>query len=259
MHTQSLVVLIRAALADALALLLPVACAGCDEPDVALCERCVLALESQPIRHVIPAPGGAVPVWSGLLFDGVAARVVRAIKEDGRTGLAAALAPALAAAHARAEAGPTRPEARGAAPSAPGGDVGIIGVATGEAILVPLPTSRSAYRRRGFRVPELIARRAGLRTRRLLRHTRRTSDQRGLSRDDRGSNVAMSMAARADAAGRRVIVVDDVVTTGATLAEAVRALREAGADVVAAITVAATPRRFARSGGQRIDAFETHR
>lgn len=257
MHTQSLVVLIRAALADALALLLPVACAGCDEPDVALCERCVLALESQPIRHVIPAPGGAVPVWSGLLFDGVAARVVRAIKEDGRTGLAAALAPALAAAHARAEAGLTRPEARGAAPSAPGGRT--IGVAAGETILVPLPTSRSAYRRRGFRVPELLARRAGLRTRRLLRHTRRTRDQRGLTRDDRGSNVAMSMAARADAAGRRVIVVDDVVTTGATLAEAVRALREAGADVVAAITVAATPRRFAGSGGQRIDAFETHR
>lgn len=213
--TTHLGALMRDACADALALLLPVSCAGCDEPDVALCERCTLALAPDPRRQVVAAPGGDLVVWSGLVFQGVTARVVRAIKEDGRTSLAAALAPALEAAWACA------------------------GVA--DAVAVPMPTSRSAYRRRGFRVPDLLIRRAGRRSRRLLRQARRTADQRGLDRDARQRNVAASLVA-AHARGRPVIVVDDVVTTGASLAEAARALRAAGAHVVAAVTVAATPR-----------------
>ncbi|WP_374978173.1 phosphoribosyltransferase family protein [Microbacterium trichothecenolyticum] len=214
---SEIVLAVREACADALALLLPVSCAGCDEPDVALCERCVLALAPDPRQQVIEVHGGAVTVWSGIPFEGVAARVLRAIKEDGRTSLAAALAPALTAALARA----------GAA----------------DAVPVPMPTSRGAYRRRGYRVPDLLVRRTGRRPRRLLRYARRTSDQRGLDRDARARNVAHSLAA-VDAAGLRVVVVDDVVTTGASLAEAVRALRAAGADVVAAVAVAATPRRL---------------
>ncbi len=208
--------MVRAACADALALVLPVSCAGCDEPDVVLCERCALDLAPAPCLRFVDAPGGEIAVWSGLPFDGVAARVLRAIKQDGRTALARALAPALAAALACADAA--------------------------DVVLVPLPTSRAAYRRRGFRVPDLLIRRAGLRRRTLLRYARRTADQRGLDREERRRNVHASLVAR-DAAGLRVVVVDDVVTTGASLAEAVRALREGGADVVAAVTVAATPRR----------------
>ncbi|MFC8681000.1 ComF family protein [Microbacterium ureisolvens] len=225
---------VREACADALALLLPVSCAGCDEPDVSLCERCALALSPDPRRQVVETSAGQVVVWSGLAFDGVAARVLRAIKEDGRTGLAVALAPALTAALGRA----------GAA----------------DAVLVPMPTSREAYRRRGFRVPELLIRRAGHRPRRLLRHARRTADQRGLDRAGRRRNVAGSLTVRlpidraqvpdprlgggrTPAPALRAVVVDDVVTTGASLAEAVRALRAAGVEVVAAVTLAATPRR----------------
>lgn len=210
---------VRAALADALALLLPVTCAGCAEPDVALCEQCATALRPVVVRRSL----GGVPVWSGLAFEGVPARLLRALKEDGRTGLARALAPAL----------------RAAVDAACGSDRA---TASDSVTIVPIPTSRAAYRRRGYRVVELIAARAGLRGERMLRPARQTADQRRLGREERRLNVAGSLVAR-PAAGRRVVVVDDVTTTGATLDEAVRALRAAGAYVVGAATVAATPRR----------------
>ncbi|GAA1985237.1 ComF family protein [Microbacterium pumilum] len=208
---------IRSAVVEALALVLPVSCAGCDEPDVALCEGCTAAL--RPVAHRSAAGATRVAVCSGLRFEGIPARVLRALKEDGRTGLARALAPALAAA--------------------------VAAIADPTAVLVPIPTSRAAFRRRGYRVVDLVAARAGFRVSPLLVHTRQTADQRGLDHDRRRVNVAESLRAR-DAASRRVIVIDDVVTTGATLAEAVRALEAAGAVVVGAATIAATPRRGAR-------------
>jgi predicted amidophosphoribosyltransferase len=215
---------IRSALAEALALVMPVECAGCDEPDVALCERCI----AQLAPHVTLSRS---EVWSGLRFEGVPARVVRALKEDGRTRLARDLAPALKAAVDAAQAAPSRAE--GGADETRG--------ATAPMVVVPIPTSRAAYRRRGYGVVELVARHAGLRCARLLVAGRATADQRGLDRAARRRNVAGSLVARR-AAGVRVLVVDDVVTTGATLEEAFRALREGGAEVVGAATIAATPR-----------------
>ncbi|WP_225991356.1 ComF family protein [Actinomadura montaniterrae] len=78
-----------------------------------------------------------------------------------------------------------------------------------------------------------------------LRQCRRVADQAGLGARARRDNLsgALEAVGRAALAGRRVVLVDDVITTGASLAEAARALRAAGADVVAAATVAATPLR----------------
>ncbi|MBD7957192.1 ComF family protein [Microbacterium sp. Sa4CUA7] len=203
---------VRDALAAALALAFPVWCAGCDLPDAVLCPSCREGLSSTvSVRRI-----DTVGVHSALVFDGVVARVVRAFKEDGRTALAAALAPALAAA---------------------------VGSCAGGAIVVPVPASRAAMRRRGYRPVELVCRRAGLAPERLLQAVRPTADQRGLPREARVANITGSMRARDVAAGVRVVVVDDVVTTGATLTEAARALRSAGAVVVGAATIAATPRR----------------
>ena len=213
---------VRRALAEALTLILPVSCAGCDEADVALCEDCARQLAPRVAQRRLDAP-----VWSGMPFDGVPARVLRALKEEGRTGLARALAPGLASA--------TR--AAFDAASARAGTAETV-------VLVPVPTSRAAFRRRGYRVVELVAQRAGLPCRRLLVPSRRTADQRELGREDRRRNVRDSLRARG-AAGVRVIVLDDVVTTGATLQEAFRALREGGAIVLGAATIAATPRRSA--------------
>jgi predicted amidophosphoribosyltransferase len=86
---------------------------------------------------------------------------------------------------------------------------------------------------------------------RALRHRRHVADQAGLSAMDRALNLAGAMESRLDLRGRRVIVVDDVITTGATLAEAARALRAAGADVRASAVIAATQRHSGQEGDQR--------
>lgn len=207
---------VRGALAEALALLLPVACAGCGLGGIALCPDCRARLHPAPAAHRLPG----LAVWSGLEFDGPAARAMRALKEHGRTDVARALAPALRAALAAAVAEAPRP-----------------------VVAVAVPTSAAALRRRGYRVPELMSRRAGVRTARLLHQARATGDQRALGRAERARNVAGSMRAGRGAAGLDVVLVDDVVTTGATLLEARRALEAAGAAVVGAAVVAATPRR----------------
>lgn len=213
------------ALADVGALVLPVECAGCDLPDESLCDGCRSALTPRPFERTLD---DGTPVFSALRFEGVPARVLRTMKEEGRTGLARALAPALAAA-----VGVLHADAACVDALTPSGD---------DVAIVPVPSSRAAMRRRGFRPVELVARRAQLRPSPLLRCVRATADQRGLGREERTRNIAGSM--RADRAeGLRVIVVDDVVTTGASLSEAARALRHAGAEVLGAATIAATPRR----------------
>ncbi|MFV0319254.1 MAG: ComF family protein [Microbacterium sp.] len=206
---------VRGALADALALAFPVDCAGCAQPGRALCAACVDAVAPSP-RHRVLDDG--LTVWSGLDYDGVAARALRALKEEGRTELAGALAPALR--------------------------VALAAVGEGNAGLrvVPVPTSRAAMRRRGYRVVDLLVRRAGVGTVPLLVSARRVADQRRLGREERAHNAEGSLRARS-AAGMPVVIADDVVTTGATLSEAARALTAAGARVVGAVTVAATARR----------------
>ncbi|HMB52471.1 MAG TPA: phosphoribosyltransferase family protein, partial [Thermoanaerobaculia bacterium] len=103
--------------------------------------------------------------------------------------------------------------------------------------------------RRGYNQAERLARplaaRLGLPYATALRRRRATPPQTALSRDDRRRNVAGAFAvARRGAgrvAGRRVLLVDDVATTGATLDAAARALRAAGARRVVALAAARTP------------------
>ncbi|MXQ64613.1 hypothetical protein GQ466_11245 [Actinomadura rayongensis] len=75
-----------------------------------------------------------------------------------------------------------------------------------------------------------------------LRQTRPVADQAALSRTERVANVKGALTAAHPLDGARVIVVDDIVTTGATLTEAVCTLHRAGAHVLAAATIAATTR-----------------
>ncbi|CAH0134925.1 MULTISPECIES: phosphoribosyltransferase family protein [unclassified Microbacterium] len=206
-----------AALADEIAaFVLAGCCAGCDAPGTLLCDECRAALTAEPVHTSTP---DGMPVISALAFDGIVARCIRRVKEDGETLLARPLGAALADAAA-----------------------GLLAVHP-NALLVPVPTSAASFRRRGYRVPDLLLRRAGLAPARLLRPTRRTRDQRDLDVEERRRNVTGSMRARHARDAGDVVVVDDVVTTGSTLDEAARALTAAGFRVCGAVTLAATPRR----------------
>jgi ComF family protein len=105
-------------------------------------------------------------------------------------------------------------------------------------LIVPVPLHRSRERVRGFNQAELLAARLGLPIeKKLLRRRKNTPSQTGLSRSERKRNLAGAFEARAAVHGK-VIVVDDVYTTGSTLNEIARTLKRAGAERVEVLTVA---------------------
>lgn len=213
---------------ELLAFVLSASCAGCDRMGAVLCDGCRAQLVANPVSVVTP---GGLAVTAALPFSGVAARCIRRIKADGETMLARPLGVAL---------GTVLPDR-------------IDGTA-----LAPVPTSRAAFRRRGYRVPDLLLRRSGVVPVRLLTTTGRRADQRGLDARSRAANVHGSMRARGVRgidADRALLVMDDVVTTGATLDEAARALRAAGYTVQGGVALAATP----RLGGLTGDSAATRR
>jgi ComF family protein len=108
---------------------------------------------------------------------------------------------------------------------------------------VPVPLARARERERGFNQAALLAERLGerlhvrVRTRWLVR-LRATVAQSELTASERHANVANAFVAAPAVAGRDVVVVDDVITTGATVRECARALRKAGARRVGVLAVA---------------------
>jgi predicted amidophosphoribosyltransferase len=219
-----------------LGLLLPSSCAGCAAPACGpCCAACRTALRPGLLERAVPLGfGGVLTVASATRYAGPCRRLLLAYKEQGR----AELAPLLAELLARAVAGAALRGGVG-----PGGTVR----------MVPIPSRGRNRRARGADLGLELARSAAaalrargwaIRVTSDLRHRRDSADQAGLSRSERAHNLEGTLAAararRPD--GSVLVLVDDILTTGATLREAVRALRLAGHTVAGAATVATTER-----------------
>ena len=232
MQAMDLLVEVRRALgavADkALDLALPASCAGCGEEGQALCRECRPALDVRlaaepgvPIGLPADLPAPLLQLEWCAPFTGVTRRALHALKYDGERRLA----PPLGAAVARrwAHAG-----------------------AAGDA-LVPVPASPDRVRERGYDQAALIAteagRQLGLPVLHVLERTRATTAQFDLDRAARATNLVDAFRVRdgegdLGIAGRWLVLVDDVMTTGATLAACATALMDAGALAVSAVAVA---------------------
>jgi predicted amidophosphoribosyltransferase len=214
-----------AALVAAAGLALPVACAGCGRPDVDLCRSCLRALLG--LGRPAAAVTGASPPWWPWPLHGVAAYegVVRAAlvcwKDRGRADLTDVVGAGLARA------------VRSLAAAEP---------ATAAAVLVPVPSAAARVRERGGDLVALAAARTGRPVARALRQRRGVRDQARLGRDERLANLDGRVRCTGRVPAGPVVLVDDVVTTGASLAACARALEDAGAVVVGAAALAVTPR-----------------
>lgn len=109
-------------------------------------------------------------------------------------------------------------------------------------ILVPVPLSKQRLNERGYNQTEImaeyIAEAAGLPISNALKRLRHSAPQSVMLRAERADNVAGAFSASADVVGKRVLLIDDVFTTGSTARECAAALRKAGAEQVGVICAA---------------------
>lgn len=204
-------------------LVLPLECGGCGAPSTRWCAACARQLAVKPDQpHLItPRVDPGVPVLSLGRYAGARREAIVALKEHGRADLIDPLAAVLRS--------------------------GLHNLLTWGLIatpltIVPAPTRRSAARRRGGDPVTRMARAAtvghhGVDVVQALRLRALVRDSVGLSGADRQRNIAGRVKVVKPVSGN-VLVVDDIVTTGATAGESVRMLGLAGAHVAGVLSIA---------------------
>jgi predicted amidophosphoribosyltransferase len=228
--------LARSYVGPALDLFLGGACVGCERPGTSLCGACAASLEGLPVlTSPRPCPAGLPRVFAVAVYDGPARAALVAHKEHGCLSLSPPLGRALALSVFGVLARSLAAEAT-----------------VPPVALVPVPSRRAAVRARGYDPLLRLARecrgnlcRSGLAADvvPLLRLNRRVVDQSDLDASARAHNLAGALVSGSLRPGRTVVLVDDIVTTGATAVEANRALRAAGIEPAGMAVVAATQRR----------------
>lgn len=203
-------------------------CPGCREPGLGLCRRCREGLPARP-RLV----SGPLPLAAAGDYGPLERALVTAHKDGGAWYLARPLGDLLAAAVSLLLDETSQWPVAGAAP----------------VTLVPVPSSPASVRERGYDHGRALAARAarrlgpGVGVRPVLRRSQPVNDQSRLDRRARALNQRGSLSARPGQG--LVVVTDDLCTTGASLAEAVRALRAGGWTVLGGAVVS-HPRRRVR-------------
>ncbi|GAA3892518.1 ComF family protein [Leifsonia kafniensis] len=186
--------------------------------------------------HVVAR--GELAVWSALEYADVARRVIAAYKDGGRVDVASVLATALRSAVVAALAASIPTGVEGFDATVSGSDDRALGVR-----VATIPSSSAAWRQRGFSPVGLLLAREGIVSSRVLRQRGKRADQVGLGLVERSRNKQGSLVARGRLDGQDFLIVDDILTTGATMLEAKRAILAGGGRVVGLATLAETRRR----------------
>ena len=206
-------------------LIIPVACPLCSKPDEVLCAPCrKRALYIAPHRQsIFTKEQRQIVISSQLRFDDAISRIILGAKDDANPHFQRMIVDALVSARS---------------------------IFPGRVVLVPIPTTARARRKRGrdfmLEITQELASRTGDTVLRLLSCTRKVSSQKNLNANERSRNLLNAFAVNPRVArehqrhisSNQILLVDDVVTTGATMLEGFRALDAYGARSLGGISAA---------------------
>lgn len=199
-------------------LIFPPQCGGCGRVDFRWCETCFDDLQAIPVIFTDSPQLGLAGAGASGPYEGMLKRAIRAFKYNGAVELAAPLAERLT--------------------------VTLEQLDWSCDFIAPVPLSVNRLAERGYNQADLLGRRVAEQMNipyrpDALRRERDTEQQARLNVEQRAENVKDAFAASRDAADRSVLLIDDVITTGATLEACADALKSARAAAVYALTVAA--------------------
>lgn len=195
-------------------LIFPVRCLGCDQLGISICSQCRKFWHPRVIKTWSHSQE-KFPIYSSIPYSPIAGKVLLSAKESSLeladNLLVTALLHSLRGAQSQNQID----------------------------FLVPIPSRKSVARKRGRQFISVLSKSVGesenLPTEEILTHTRKVRDQSNLDAKDRAANLDKALISLRFLSGKAVLI-DDLVTTGATLHEAARALRSKGITVAAAVT-----------------------